>query len=162
MKYLFILLLVVAPLFSFATELCKPNVDSCEFYLCQEENHHCGPKGYPVGFGHKFCKIYLDTEKNYSEEANGWLRRVRVCLMEEFANADQQNRSRTCDQVKAESFRSHVGCYVETGFCDLKASDVFQIFWAMKSSAKHIEIFQDAKGIAKACAAAGKPIPALW
>lgn len=162
MKHILPLILMLAPLFSAAAERCVPNVNSCDFYLCQEQSHHCGPKGYPVGFGHKFCQIYLDTENNYSQEAHGWLRRVRVCLMQEFEKADEQNRSRSCDMVKSESFRSHVGCYVDTGFCDLKAYDVFQIFWAMKSSAKHIEIFQDAQGIAKACAAVGKPVPTFW
>jgi len=115
-----------------------------------------------MGFGYKFCEIYLKSENSYSPEAHAWLRRVRVCLMEEFASADQQNRSRTCRLVRSESFRSHVGCYVETGFCDLKSKDVLQVFWAMKSSARHLEIYQDAQGIVRACAAFGKPVPALW
>lgn len=32
----------------------------CEWYLkCLEDHYHCGPKGYPVGFGYKYCSRFL-------------------------------------------------------------------------------------------------------
>ncbi|MBS1971023.1 MAG: hypothetical protein JSU04_11985 [Bdellovibrionales bacterium] len=162
MKFILGLFLLLAPLVSMASDVCEPNVDSCGFYLCQEKSHHCGSKGYPVGFGFKFCQIYLHSEKNYSPAAHTWLRRVRVCLMEEFAKADIENSRRTCSEIKGDGFESHAGCYVKTGFCELSGADYLQIFWAMKSSAIHAEIFKDAHSVAKACAHRGNPVPAFF
>lgn len=158
----FSLFLLLTPLVSLAGDVCEPNVDSCGFYLCQEKIHNCGPKGYPVGFGFKFCQIYLDRENHYSPAAHAWLRRVRVCLMEEFAKTDLEHPGRTCSAVKSDGFGSHAGCYVKTGFCELSGVDYIQIFWAMKSSVIHAEIFKDARSVAKACAQRGFHAPEIF
>lgn len=147
------------PLLSQAKEVCEPNVNSCGFYLCQEKKYSCGPKGYQLGFGFKFCQIYLDSEQNYSPAAYQWLRRVRVCLMQQYAQVESHSTQRSCGEIKADSFHSHVGCYVDTGFCELSGLDYIQIFWAMKSSARHAEIYKDAQGIFKACAFRKGPSP---
>jgi hypothetical protein len=159
MKQILTLFFLLTPLLSWAGDVCEPNVDSCGFYLCKEQTHNCGPKGYPIGFGFKFCQIYLHSEKNYSPAAHAWLRRVRVCLMEEFAKTDAENPGRTCGEIKSEGFGSHVGCYVKTGFCELSGVDYLQIFWAMRSSMIHAEIYEDAYGVAKVCAQRGHDLP---
>jgi hypothetical protein len=152
MKRVLGIFLIFNSVSSFAVELCEPRVDSCGFYLCQEKNHLCGPKGYPLGFGFKFCQVYLQTQQNYSPAAHAWLQRVRVCLMNEFTKEEAENPSRTCREIKSQSFHSHVGCYVRTGFCELTGMDHLRIFWAMRSSFHHLEILRDAQGIAKGCA----------
>lgn len=155
MKALLFFALLLSPFMSFAQN-CVPNVDSCGFYLCEEKIHQCGPHGYPIGFGFKFCQIFLNSEQNYSQPAHEWLRRVRVCLMNDF---ERPNDTRNCGQIKSDSFGSHVGCYVQTGFCELNAFDKMQIFWAMRASAVHPEIYSDADGVLKACAEKSKTTP---
>jgi len=162
-KYLFVLFFLISPFFVSAQEECVPNVNSCGFYLCQEKHHQCGPKGYPIGFGFKFCQIYLNGEKSYSPKAHEWLRKVRICLMEKFNETEKEtNGVRTCGAIKSDSFHSHVGCYVKTGFCELSLKDKAQIFWAMRSSLIHTEIYQDAIGVSKACDQRNPaPVPAF-
>jgi hypothetical protein len=149
MKFLATFLFIAIPRLSFA-EHCTPRVQSCGYYLCEEKNHHCGPKGYPLGFGFRFCQVFLNTEKSYSPEAQTWLRKVRVCLMKKFQEANAYEE-RTCREIKTISFRSHVGCYVSTGYCHLKANDKFQIFWALRTSLIYPEVFHDAYAVTQVC-----------
>lgn len=150
MKYWLLLIFILNPLFARA-QLCEPDVSSCSFYLCQEQEHRCGPRGYPVGFGFKFCQLFLNTEKNYSNEAYGWLRRVRVCLMDSMNEIVSRGR-KSCDQIKDEGFRSHLGCYIDTGFCDLSLRDQWKISWAMRTSFIHREVIRDGLSVMQACA----------
>ncbi len=59
--------------------------------------------------------------------------------------------ARTCGEIKKKSFSSHVDCYVSTGFCDLSAKDKLQIFWPMRTSFVHPEVFSDAYSVAQIC-----------
>lgn len=157
MKLLSALVFILSPM-AWSIEKCLPRVESCGFYLCEERNHHCGPKGYPLGFGFKICQIFLHSEQEYSSPARQWLRQVRVCLMEEFQKANDSG-PRICQDIKRDSFRSHVGCYVSTGFCELSAHDQAQIFWPMRSSLIYSEVLQDIYSIAQICASRIKPNP---
>lgn len=145
------LFLPFMPVLSFADQ-CLPNVDSCGFYLCEEEKSQCGSRGYPLGFGFKFCQVFLNTEHRYSPEAHLWLRQVRVCLMETYVEAQSAQPQRTCGEIKSQSFRSHVGCYEETGFCELRTQDQMKIFWALRESVIYPEVYQDAQAVLRTCA----------
>ncbi|HEY8270300.1 MAG TPA: hypothetical protein VIG33_05385 [Pseudobdellovibrionaceae bacterium] len=154
MKFIITMLFVLSPVLSLAGQFaakCIPQVDSCSYYLCEEKNHPCGPKGYPLGFGFKICQIFLNSEQNYSTEARNWLRKVRVCLMQEFPEADD-SVTRTCGEIKTTSFHSHVGCYISTGFCELSIAEQMQIFWPMRGSLIYTEVLRDAYSIAQVCA----------
>lgn len=154
MKTLFLISLLFSPFYASAF-VCVPNVDSCGFYACQEKRFNCGPRGYPLGFGFKFCQIFLNTEDSYSPEAHAWLRRVRVCLMEAFVEANdhaEEGTVRTCKVIKTDGFDSHLGCYVKTGFCDLSTWDQFKISWQMRNSFIHPEVVADGLSVLKACA----------
>jgi hypothetical protein len=157
MKYAVILTLIFLPFLSFA-ESCKPNVNSCGFYLCKEKEQSCGPKGYLLAFGHKFCQEFLNTENDYSPEAHEWLRRVRVCLMNQLQEITSQD-SLTCKDLKSEGFHSHAGCYVSTGFCELSPQDQTRIAWAEKKSFIHHEVIGDAFRVNNLCAIKKGPPP---
>ncbi|WP_413288519.1 hypothetical protein [Bdellovibrio sp. HCB337] len=131
-------------------QVCTPDVNSCAFYVCQEKQQPCGPRGYPLGFGFKFCQIFLDTEQTYSVDAHAWLRRVRVCLMDSM-NELSENGPRSCKQIKDEGFRSHLGCYVDTGFCELSFADQWVISWSMRTSFVHPEVIRDGVAVMQAC-----------
>lgn len=150
MKFIIFIPFFLAPLFSFA-DPCIPKVGSCGFYACEEKRHHCGPRGYPLGYGFKFCQVFLNTEREYSLPAKSWLRRVRVCLMESFKRVNGDTH-KTCRKVKNDSFRSHIGCYKRTGFCDLRSSDRLQIIWALRNSVIYPEAIRDGLAVMETCA----------
>lgn len=131
-------------------ETCVPQVNSCGFYLCEEKNYHCGPKGYPLGFGFKFCQAFLHSETQYSPKAQDWLRQVRVCLMKASLEVNS-SETKTCGQVKKDSFRSHLGCYRDTGFCDLSKRDKLKILWTLRSSFVHREALRQAYLVTQEC-----------
>jgi hypothetical protein len=158
MKYALISILFFLPFLSFA-DSCKPSVNSCGFYLCKEQEMACGPKGYLLAFGHKFCQEFLSTEQNYSPEAHAWLRRVRVCLMNKLQEITEQD-GLTCKDIKRDGFRSHADCYVTTGFCELSPRDQGKIAWAERRSFLHREVIMDAIRVNHLCAVKKAPIPA--
>ena len=41
----------------------------CDFYQCLDAQlGGCGWEGYPLGFGHKYCKRFLDDRGNFDLE----------------------------------------------------------------------------------------------
>ncbi len=43
----------------------------CEFYLCLDRlMGGCGPEKYPMGFGYKYCKRFLEHKHYFNKEAS--------------------------------------------------------------------------------------------
>lgn len=114
---------------------CQASSTSCEAYSCLEEKVSCGEKGYFLKFGLKNCENFLEKEEEMSPSAQAWMPRVRLCLQAELfqitdqvqADAPIWSSAKTCKKIKKEAFKSHVDCYVETGFCELSWSDRLKI-----------------------------------
>jgi hypothetical protein len=96
----------------------------CEFYRCRERNsgNACGPRGYYLAFGEKYCDRFSRTlEPKLSPAGKRWLRKARICLMEHLDRNIPFDAP--CATVKASAFDSHPGCYVTSGICFLPSSD---------------------------------------
>ena len=92
----------------------------CGFYFdCLESQYHCGPSGYPVGYGGKYCNRFKSNINNFSPEGQKWIQGTLTCLKESILSDVIHPDGKTCDDVKREAFQSHVHCYVQNGFCDL-------------------------------------------
>lgn len=146
--FLFFLL----PLSSFAKEpaSCVPNVESCSYYLCAEQRHTCGPRGYALGFGFRFCRVFLESQESYSPQAHQWLKDVRVCLMNALENTTSE---KTCGDIRRKAFHQHIDCYMSTGFCDIQNQEKLRIVWGLRQSFLQKSVIQDAYAVAKLCAA---------
>eukprot|EP01128_Nolandella_sp_AFSM9_P005217 TRINITY_DN2491_c0_g1_i1.p1 TRINITY_DN2491_c0_g1~~TRINITY_DN2491_c0_g1_i1.p1 ORF type:complete len:163 (+),score=33.67 TRINITY_DN2491_c0_g1_i1:24-491(+) len=56
--------------------------DTCTFYTdCLEAQHPCGPKGYALGYGGKYCNLFVD-HKFRTVNASRWCDHTLVCLQE--------------------------------------------------------------------------------
>lgn len=89
--------------------------DSCDFYSqCLEEKYQCGEKGYPIGYGYKYCNKFLENFNDFPQKGQEWISKTLVCLKKtlNFKFLD-------CQDVYDSAFESHPLCYVESGFCDL-------------------------------------------
>jgi hypothetical protein len=150
MKYLILGLALLVPLFSQATR-CIPKNENCAYYACEEKHRRCGPDGYPLAFGFRFCRAFLNTEKEYSQEAQAWLRKVRLCLQTSFrhVNSDPQ---KSCRQIRNDSFHEHIGCYESTGFCNLGIFDRWQVIWALRKTIIYPEAIRDGLAVMATCA----------
>ncbi|KAI8514393.1 hypothetical protein Bbelb_087170 [Branchiostoma belcheri] len=99
---------------------------NCDFYTgCLEDKYSCGTKGYPVGYGHRYCTRFSTYYNEFNDEGKAWIDDVRRCLMSALVPIYKSN-SYSCDEVKTLAFTSHPTCYTESGdrFC--------KVFWSNK------------------------------
>ena len=80
-------------------------MDQCAFYAnCLESRYHCGPDGFPIGYGQYYCQKFSDDRGMFD---------VMHCLQLALVE----------DAVDAEAFAAHPGCYIDNGFCALSVGD---------------------------------------
>lgn len=105
---------------------------ACLYYSeTAEQLLQCGPRGYPLGFGQKYCqrfsKLGPDT---LTPRGLRWRDAARSCLIEAFGGfIDEPAQPPGCQEVKRMAFDSHPPCYTEVqpSFCLLPPSDVLAI-----------------------------------
>eukprot|EP00058_Branchiostoma_floridae_P013149 XP_002598637.1 hypothetical protein BRAFLDRAFT_67034 [Branchiostoma floridae] len=88
----------------------------CDFYKCLEDKYRCGAKGYPIGYGYRYCSRFRAYYDDFNDEGKAWIDNVRKCRMKALVPI-YKSKSYSCDEVKTLAFRSHSTCYVESGFC---------------------------------------------
>lgn len=104
---------------------CVHEYGNCNYYFCQEEIHHCGPEGYYIDFGLKYCYKYQEAEKNFSEQGKKFLQDVRLCLQK--AAERNAHEGLLCVEVKPINIWSHPDCYIESGYCNLSLSEKMMV-----------------------------------
>lgn len=119
---------------AFATSgIClKPKVGQCGFYQqCIESQYKCGPDGYPLGYGAKYCgRFSALTSSQLSKKGLIWRDYTLVCLQQELVTLLVTSHNiNSCAALKDYAFRSHVSCYTQpvAPICDLDVSDWFTI-----------------------------------
>jgi hypothetical protein len=100
---------------------CVVSSANCDFYSCLDAEHNCGPDGYPLGYGLKYCQAFIDDAYKFSSEGQIWLANVRPCLQQALVPDD--NCQTSCSQIESDAFGSHAACYVDNGLCELPPSD---------------------------------------
>ena len=99
-------------------EAAKPL--DCSFYTnCLESTYNCGPSGYPVGYGLKYCSRFVENDSLFSEDGQKWINGTLLCLKTALIPLAENTTDQTCKSVESFAFESHVDCYVSNGFCDL-------------------------------------------
>ncbi|KAL1968216.1 hypothetical protein VTN77DRAFT_2051 [Rasamsonia byssochlamydoides] len=108
-------------------ECTDPQPNNCTFYpLCLETRYHCGPSGYPLGYGLKYCTKFSADRAELSAAGQAWMEHVMLCLQRKlvpYADGAVQNSNVTCEEIKEYAFSTHPGCYVHSGLCTLPVSD---------------------------------------
>jgi hypothetical protein len=107
----------------------KPAADQCLFYSqCIEEKKSCGPEGYAINYGQKYCLNFLENSE-LSEEGKKWRDITLMCLQKQLIPVYKEPQKYSCNQIQSIAFDSHVDCYtqVDSTICDLKFSDLYEI-----------------------------------
>jgi hypothetical protein len=110
---------------AFVSECSKPPRNSCSFYPdCLEVRYHCGPAGYPLGYGEKFCQKFSVDRTQLSLQGQKWMLDTMQCLQNALVpEATGSGAGVTCGSIKAAAFGTHAACYVGNGLCGLPPSD---------------------------------------
>ena len=94
--------------------------ENCDFYYdCLEPTFQCGPTGYPIGYGGKYCTSFMQQYKEFSTSGKAWIDGTLTCLKSALVPVVHDSADYSCDRVNTTAFNSHVKCYVSNGFCDL-------------------------------------------
>jgi len=106
-------------------EVCKdPKPDTCNFYAdCLEKQTNCGPDGYPIGYGKKYCEKFAAARQKMTAASQAWLSKTMLCLQRKlvpYATGDQKT---TCASLRTIAYDSHPSCYVSGGVCLLSPSE---------------------------------------
>ncbi|OZJ06316.1 hypothetical protein BZG36_00725 [Bifiguratus adelaidae] len=128
---------------------CTPSLTSCDFYSCLEDQYHCGPNGYPIGYGLKYCEKYTANADKFSTQGQQWIDNVRLCLQQDLLK--DANCNSNCTAVNDDAFASHAGCYIQSGLCSLPPTD-----WiAIEETIGFLTIFETWNAFKEALDAAG-------
>jgi len=94
------------------------NLD-CDWYKeCLEERMQCGPEGYPIRYGNKYCNRFVDNLNEFSPKGQEWVKGTLSCL--KISLKDYLNKDRYwCSNLERDAFKSHPECYAKNGFCSL-------------------------------------------
>lgn len=127
---------------------CSKLLDDCEFYTCMETKRACGPKGYQVGFGRKYCLKFTENQTKFSYEGQGWLNRTKLCLMKKLL---ENHNEVVCDSIKKQAFKDHIACYYDSGYCELSGADKWNIMKIVGSSILKPKLFKSGFKIQRRC-----------
>lgn len=83
----------------------------------------CGPDGYPIGYGLKYCTKFTDAAPKFSAIGQAWITKTMLCLQRNLVPYATGEKSTTCSALKEFAFGTHPGCYVSSGVCALPPSD---------------------------------------
>jgi hypothetical protein len=111
-------------------ECLHPPLDSCTFYAdCLESRYHCGPTGYPLGYGQKYCSDFQTDRATLSSRGQTWMIATMHCLQEALIPdaVGAANATESCAALEHKAFATHAGCYVRSGVCKLPVSDWYAV-----------------------------------
>jgi len=102
----------------------SPPLDSCSFYAdCLESRYHCGPTGYPIGYGQRFCTQFVGNESLLDAKGQTWMVNTMHCLQLALVGDAIDANATTCFALETQAFGTHAGCYVDNGLCSLGIPD---------------------------------------
>lgn len=118
----------------------------CDFYALKARELGCSSDNYLVKFGYRYCRVFEKRQATFSLDAQPVLERIRSCLMLAMDEANP-----TCESTEEIGFGSHLGCYVENGFCEMSQSDKLHILWVVRSQILNPKFRRVARAIDRAC-----------
>ncbi|UOF02762.1 hypothetical protein [Bdellovibrio reynosensis] len=113
-----------------------------------EQKQPCGKDGYWLHFGDHYCNKFLDDQAAFPQKTQVWLKDVRECLQ---TRAEELSRQISCERMQEEALDSHVGCYIDTGFCDLNLYERMKVYWYLRRTMMTSHAWKEAAAIHNLC-----------
>ncbi|KAI1728648.1 stanniocalcin family domain-containing protein [Ditylenchus destructor] len=108
--------------------------EGCFAYKCFEKTAHCGPNGYLLAYGTKYCQRFHepDVYDRFDEDGKAFINSTASCLINKMEQYIQKHSEKLidCNDLTAEAFRSHVDCYLQCDFCHVCKTNKAALFHA--------------------------------
>jgi hypothetical protein len=127
---------------------CSKLQNDCEYYSCISQEKSCSSDSYPLAFGRRFCLRYGANISKFSENGKSWIENVRQCLIREMETFESDL---SCSELQNKAFKSHIPCYVKSGFCELSLSDKRKIMQTLWPSLGNPQVISDGMAVLKSC-----------
>ncbi|KAJ3308258.1 CCR4-NOT regulatory complex component [Boothiomyces sp. JEL0838] len=151
MQFLFALL----PVAQAVNSTCQPIANDCSFYTdCVEPTFPCGPSGYTLGYGHRFCQAFKDGESQYTPKGQEWLKSVMMCLQQKLVPLVEGDMSfKTCDALRQYAYGTHPYCYTLPGetICEISPLDWARLLVTIRSELLDPATYKQAVAVAVSC-----------
>lgn len=137
--------------------MCKPACEpplpqSCAFYSsCAEASLHCGDDGYPLRYGYKNCRAFVERLSHFSDDGQIWIWKVMTCLQQALLQPLNEQCNLTCDGLSDAAFDSHPKCYADSGVCFLPFEDLVQVVVTVGSDLFYGPALEQALGVGGRC-----------
>jgi hypothetical protein len=118
---------VVDNLFQSQVDVDKYGSDKCDNNICDkncsmEAETECGLDGYALGYGFKYCTMFVNSINSFTSKGQTWVYSTMNCLQKALVSP-LQSCEKNCETLKNLAFSSHPSCYVNNGVCDLPPLD---------------------------------------
>ncbi|MCK6595615.1 MAG: hypothetical protein L6Q33_10470 [Bacteriovoracaceae bacterium] len=111
--------------------LCANQIGTCQYYACKEQELGCGPKGYLLNYGQRFCrKFYDELEMKLTATGSMWIQEAATCLQEKI---EFESHTQDCKKMRKFAYSSHSNCYSKANFCQLPLEDKVKIIRFLNS-----------------------------
>jgi hypothetical protein len=106
-------------------DICRdPEPNTCDIYTqCLEARLHCGPAGYPIAYGLKYCNKSNSVRNQLSAGGKEWITSTMLCLQRDLVKYADGSQKTTCGALKDYAFSTHPSCYIDGGVCLLPPGD---------------------------------------
>ncbi len=91
----------------------------CDYYTQKSQALGCADSDYLVSFGEKYCRTFVEVEKEFSPAGQEVFAKIRHCLVDTL----KATPDLSCANTREKAERSHVDCYHRSGYCQLGAHD---------------------------------------
>lgn len=100
------------------------DMPACDFYKEKARELGCDENNYLTVFGEKYCRDFVNLEKDFSPAGVKTFAHIRGCLIDSLKEAPELS----CANARDIAEHSHVKCYRGSGYCDLPGSDKWTVF----------------------------------
>ncbi|EGD86927.1 hypothetical protein H112_05442 [Trichophyton rubrum D6] len=107
-------------------ECSSPAPNSCSFYsACLEKGIPCGPDGYALAYGDRYCNRFSAASPQLSASGQEWVTKTMLCLQQKLVPValGKDEQVSTCPAVREFAFSTHPECYIQGGVCLLAPTD---------------------------------------
>lgn len=133
------------------TTCCLPIEEDCSFYTrCLEAKVRCGPEGYAIGYGLRYCEESEAHVQSFSPQGQVWLWATMLCLQTQLIGV-ANNGGMDCEQIRTFAFGTHAYCYVQSGICFIPPTDWVQIFLIIYTDLNDPETWKSMLDVGESC-----------
>lgn len=144
-------LLVILLLLGLCFKAAKAH-EQCSTYTQLENEFQCGENGYLLGYGKKYChRFVVKNIERFTPQGQQFLIKNAKCLQEKLKEFILKIPNASCQEIENQAIETHMSCYQESGFCELRTFDKMATLAIIRDEVKYRYVRKMASKMMKFC-----------